>query len=103
VGSGTLILAAANSYTGGTTVSDGTLCLANPDALLDGTSLTVGDEQTWNSDATVDGDLAESPILIAPPTALPGVVAVPEPPALALLAAALVVWCLHRWRGYRSA
>jgi autotransporter-associated beta strand protein len=42
IGSGTLLLAGSNSYTGGTTIAAGTLIVANPLGLEDGTSLTVG-------------------------------------------------------------
>jgi autotransporter-associated beta strand protein len=42
IGAGTLTLAAANSYTGGTTVSGGTLVLTNAYSLPSGTRLTIG-------------------------------------------------------------
>jgi autotransporter-associated beta strand protein len=43
-GAGTLTLAGANSYTGGTTVSAGTLVVASAAALPAGTNLTVGQD-----------------------------------------------------------
>jgi autotransporter-associated beta strand protein len=100
-GNGELVLSGSNDYGGGTTVSAGTLCLASPNALLEGTSLTIGQEQTLNLDLMASEAPAESPILVAPPTALPSVVAVPEPPALVLLAVALGAWCGRRWQNGR--
>jgi autotransporter-associated beta strand protein len=97
MGTGPLVLNGSDSFLGGTSVDAGTLCLTGPDTLPDGSSLTIGDEQTLNSDATVGGEPAESPILVAP-AASSGVVAVPEPPALVLLAAALGVCCGRRWQ-----
>ena len=45
-GSGTWVLTSANSYTGGTTVTDGILKVANVDALPPGQSLTIGQSGT---------------------------------------------------------
>jgi len=75
-GGSELILSGSNSYTGGTTVDAGTLIVTNNEALADGSNLTVGANATTIFGAAV------------PQTAAPAS-AVPEPGALALLAAAL--------------
>jgi autotransporter-associated beta strand protein len=43
---GTVVLSGANSYSGGTAVSDGTLVLTNASAIASGTSLTIGTDAT---------------------------------------------------------
>jgi len=80
-GGGLLILGGTNTYSGGTTVNAGTLVLASNTALANGTSLTVG------AGATLIFDPSAAPAVS--PAALQ-ISSVPEPGALALLAAAVV-------------
>ena len=80
VGEGTLLLSGTNSFSGGTMVSEGTLVVTKTSGLADGSDLTVG-----------DGSQFAAPIVPSPVAASPGAPAsVPEPSALALLAAAIV-------------
>jgi autotransporter-associated beta strand protein len=81
LGSGTLTLSGTNTYTGATTVAAGTLIVANRFAFIDGASLNVGSvfapEAYVPVDArsgTAEGNNLEQAV-------------VPEPSALALLAA----------------
>jgi autotransporter-associated beta strand protein len=80
-GDGTMVLTAADTYTGGTDVRSGTLIVASADGLKDRTSLTVG---------------AQAKSIFAATPVGPSVSPVPEPGTLALLAAGLglgfVVW-----------
>jgi fibronectin-binding autotransporter adhesin len=73
-GTGRLVLAGGNSYSGGTLVSSGELTVDSPAALDDGSSLTVG--------------LGAATIFDPAGAAPAGVAAVPEPNALVLLVAA---------------
>jgi autotransporter-associated beta strand protein len=75
---GTLILAGTNSYTGGTYVADGTLIATNPYAIANGTNLTVG---------------ATLPFLAEVVPSAGGITstAVPEPSALVLMTACLIL------------
>jgi fibronectin-binding autotransporter adhesin len=77
-GTGTLVLSGTNTYGGGTVVLDGTLVVTNNEGLADGSSLFVGDPSLF--------------AVAAPAIQVTGNVrAVPEPSALALLAAAAAV------------
>jgi autotransporter-associated beta strand protein len=81
-GGGTLVLADSNTYTGGTDVENGRLILASKAALEAGSSLTIGAGAT-----SISGDSAP----MAAPQTSAVVAPVPEPSALALLLAGLVV------------
>jgi len=76
-GGGELILSGSNGYSGGTDVESGTLVVSNNEALADGSSLTVG------------ADAMSIFAAAAVPQTAASASAVPEPGALALLAAAL--------------
>jgi fibronectin-binding autotransporter adhesin len=80
LGAGTLELSGTNSYTGGTEVLAGTLVLDSASAIESGTSLSVG----------TGASSLFAPVFAAPMSAAVGAGAetVPEPGALALLAAA---------------
>jgi autotransporter-associated beta strand protein len=86
VGGGELMLSGTGTYTGGTFVDSGTLVVTNPTAILSGTSLFIGADASSIFDRTG------------------AYVTVPEPSALALLAAdglLLLIWWLnpsHEWR-----
>jgi autotransporter-associated beta strand protein len=80
IGSGKLILSSTNTYTGGTTVAGGTLIVTQPQALASGSDLTIGNAAAFPA-PIVAGD--------APPGNSPGS-PVPEPTALALIAAAAI-------------
>jgi fibronectin-binding autotransporter adhesin len=86
-GPGTLVLSGTNTYSGGTFVQNGTLIVDSPSALADGSSLTVGQGAS---------------AIFAPASAgaaAPGLAAVPEPGALALLVVALsgaALYCRFR-------
>ena len=87
LGDGTLILTGSNSYSGGTVVEYGTLEVSSAAALPQGGSLIVG----------AGGTLIFDPTVAAAPTTKPSFVAVPEPDALALLVAAVLV-AATTWR-----
>jgi autotransporter-associated beta strand protein len=91
-GSGMLILACDNTYSGGTTVNGGTLALAANSSIPDGSSLTVGAGGTVMFDSTLA--MASGQPRIAPVPAPSGdavAAPVPEPDTLTLLAA--LVFC----------
>ena len=99
-GSGTLILSGAdNTYTGVTAVESGTLIVNNPGALFAGTSLTVGNSSAFAlaTDRWATGSSREAASGEA--TLGATLAAVPEPGALALLAAAL--WSAAIYRRFR--
>jgi fibronectin-binding autotransporter adhesin len=75
IGSGTLVLAGSDSYTGGTNVACGTLEAMSSDSLPEGGRLIVGQGAS---------------AIFAPAGPGAGIVAVPEPGTLALLAAAVL-------------
>ena len=79
-GTGQLILSGSNTYTGDTVVDSGTLVVETPDSLPTGANLLVGQEAS-----TIFGSVEAASL--AAPSAVAA--AVPEPPALALLLAAL--------------
>jgi fibronectin-binding autotransporter adhesin len=93
IGAGTLILSGTNTYSGGTIVEGGTLIAASSGALEAGTSLTVGQ----GASAFFAPALA-SPLAAAAAEAA----AVPEPGALALLAASTALLAVYRRRPSRS-
>ena len=98
-GSGTLVLAGTNSYTGGTYVDAGTLIANNSSALADGSGLVVGAGGTFVFDPTVAG----APTTAAPQIRRAGVEAVPEPGTIALLIAGLVAGVgVRQWRTRRA-
>jgi autotransporter-associated beta strand protein len=90
-GTGELVLSGTNTYAGGTTVARGTLVANNSRALADGSSLSVG------TDLRAFGGVTPA---LAGPLAGPGAAPVPEPPAPALLLAALATGPAA-WRGKR--
>ncbi|MGO9114456.1 MAG: beta strand repeat-containing protein [Thermoguttaceae bacterium] len=96
-GSGELILAGFDTYTGGTTVNAGALYVTNPAALPDGTSLTVGAGAASIFCASVGNAPAFDGSLFAASSA--GAAAVPEPSTLALLCAAGIVAAAAALRG----
>lgn len=91
-GTGQLILSSSqNSFTGGLDVESGTVVINNSAALPDGSSLTVGAGGTFVFDPSVSAGS------VAPAAESAGrVEAVPEPSALALVAAALAVLLFAR-------
>ena len=93
IGGGWLVLAAADTYTGGTVVADGTLDVVTSSALPDGTSLAIGADATLVFDPTGAGVPVASAAVVQ---------AVPEPSTLALLAAGVVVTLLARKRRSRK-
>ena len=99
VGDGTLILGGSDSFTGGTTVSGGTLIALTSAALPDGTSLTVGAGGTLDFDPMASA----APLLSGAAASAGSMTAVPEPSALALLAAALFAAAAARWSQVRLA
>jgi autotransporter-associated beta strand protein len=84
-GSGILTLSGTNSYTGGTIVNGGELILTSATAVLDGSNLTVGDPGAFPA------PIIPSPTASSEPDAAASIAAVPEPGALALLAACAAV------------
>jgi autotransporter-associated beta strand protein len=80
VGAGTLVLTGTNTYGGGTFVEGGSLVVTSNEGLADGSSLTVGDPSLL----TLFGG-------VEPAGRASDLRAVPEPSALALLAAAALV------------
>ncbi|MCW1923903.1 tandem-95 repeat protein [Luteolibacter arcticus] len=56
-GPGTLVLGAANTYTGGTTITDGTLAIAHIGALGSGNTLAVPSGSTGTLDLILNGNL----------------------------------------------
>jgi autotransporter-associated beta strand protein len=83
VGNGALTLSGTGRYLGGTTVEGGTLILTNREAIADGTSLTVGNPSRF----------LPAPVV---PAGIAAVAPVPEPGALALLAALLGSAAIYR-------
>ena len=95
-GTGTLILAGSDSYTGGTTVSAGQLVVTSNLAIADRTSLTVAAGGTFVFDPSLVGTPVSGGQV--PATSPAGAVsAVPEPGTLALLIAGVAVG-LGVWR-----
>jgi hypothetical protein len=92
--SAVLVLSGSNTYQGGTDVFSGTLVAISPAAIRDGTNLNVGIDAGAIFGPVVSGRQVASIASAVSP--------VPEPGALALLAAAttLVLW--HRWRRLRT-
>jgi autotransporter-associated beta strand protein len=90
VGSGTLVLSGANSYIGGTTVSDGRLLVTASAALPDGTSLTVG------------GAAAFTAAVVPAAASATSAATVPEPGTLVLLSVAGLVAVAVAWRRRRN-
>jgi autotransporter-associated beta strand protein len=91
LGTGSLVLTASNTYTGGTTVSGGTLIVTHPWGLADGSSLTIGNPLAF----------AAAPTVPSTASTAGAAAAVPEPGTLALLAAvATAGWTV--WRRRRS-
>jgi autotransporter-associated beta strand protein len=93
VGSGTLYLSGTNTYTGSTLVNGGQMVLTSMAAVLDGSNVTVGNPGAFPApiipSSTVSGE----------PAAAASIAPVPEPSALALLAAgAAVAACLRKRR-----
>jgi fibronectin-binding autotransporter adhesin len=86
-GLGTLILSGTDSYTGGTNVEGGILVAALAAALPNGSNLTVG--QGGGALFAPAGSMAGS--TAGPVLAAQTIVAVPEPGAMALLAAGLAI------------
>jgi autotransporter-associated beta strand protein len=93
-GGGTVVLAGANSYTGGTSVDDGLLVLDSSEAILSGSTLATGPDgavvlgdPSLPSDGAAVGGVSGHPLAVH---------AAPEPGTLALLLAAaaggLAVW-----------
>jgi autotransporter-associated beta strand protein len=91
-GSGSLVLAGSDTYTGGTTVVAGTFVIADGVALEGGTSLTVGAGSVF----VFDPSAAAAPVVAASPAATPATV--PEPSAWALLAACMISVGAYAWR-----
>jgi autotransporter-associated beta strand protein len=89
-GAGTLTLTGTNTYTGGTTVNSGTLIVTNSQGIADGTNLYVGDPTLLSQ---LPAAVVPSPIVSSAAVAAPA--AVPEPGALALIAAANVLITLR--------
>ena len=82
---GTLTLSGtSNSYSAGTFVEDGTLIATNTGAIADGTNLTVGDAGQFPAPVIPAAAINGGQSAAAPPVS-----PVPEPGALALLAAAV--------------
>ena len=94
-GSGTLVLAGTNSYTGGTYVDEGTLIVDKSAAAADGTSLTVGAGGVFIFDPTATSSSLGADSHVASSS---GVAAVPEPGTLALLGMAGIVAAAAAWR-----
>ena len=57
-GAGTLVLSAANTYTGGTTIRAGTVQLGRANALPAGSAVTLGYDDTSSTNADTSGTLA---------------------------------------------
>ena len=93
-GDGTLILGGSDSFTGGTTVSGGTLIALTSAALPDGTSLTVGAGGTLDFDPMATA----APLSGGAAASAASITAVPEPSALAVLAAAGLFLRALAWR-----
>jgi autotransporter-associated beta strand protein len=79
---GTLTLSGTNSYSGGTIVESGMLVLSDNAAIADGTSLAVGDPAFFFGPAAAAGGGSAAPLTESQAAT------VPEPPTLALAAAA---------------
>jgi autotransporter-associated beta strand protein len=95
VGAGELILSGSNTYTGGTIVTGGELVVSSPASVLDGSNLMVGNPGAFPA------PIIPSPAVSSAPAAA-AIAPVPEPGALALLAAgAAVAGCL--WKRTRKA
>jgi autotransporter-associated beta strand protein len=91
-GSGELVLSGSDGYTGGTTVVAGMLDVTNSKALASGTSLTLGTSAKFAFDSPADLPVADPSRAVSPSAA------VPEPGALALLAAAGLLAGCSAWR-----
>jgi fibronectin-binding autotransporter adhesin len=101
IGSGIVLLAGTNTYTGGTIVSGGTLIVTNSLGIEDGTSLFVGDPGLLPLLAPVIPSSAVPSIAGAASAVAP----VPEPGTLALLAggaAAMVLAVQKKRRASRA-
>jgi fibronectin-binding autotransporter adhesin len=86
-GSGQLILAGTNTYSGGTNVNSGILIVASASALLEGSNLTVGQGASSFFASASPAVLESAAASVAPA----GLVAVPEPRTLVLLLIALAI------------
>ena len=92
LGSGTLTLTGSNTYSGGTDVLGGELIVTSPGGIQDGSNLSVGSASSLAAFGTI---FAPPVPASAVPASAAAVAAVPEPGALALLAAVaggLLVW-----------
>ncbi len=100
-GTGTLILSGSNTYSGGTDVASGTLIAMNSASIPSGTSLIVGSGGAFTFAPATTLAPAASNVASASLTVSP----VPEPGTIALLLAAVGVWCgrrIVRRRGRQS-
>ncbi len=92
-GGGTLVLSGSDSYSGGTLVTAGELILADPTSMFHGSELIIG------SSAAISRLRA---LTEEPPAGEPTAASVPEPSALSLLAAELLLLFGCRRRARRS-
>jgi fibronectin-binding autotransporter adhesin len=84
MGEGTLLLSGSDTYSGGTNVGGGTLIVTNNEGLTDGSSVSVGNASLFAA-AVPAANIDKGGVLSG------AAVAVPEPSALALLAAGSLI------------